>query len=654
MTSLSDWANSRWVIFAIPATVVVLPLLLAGVLLAIRPAKKPPETVAVRPAPPTRTAPAQAPAEEAKPPAPAPPPTSTVAIAPPSQSSFVATTSPTHQAVDLPARSPAAAAPPPAVVDLISPLDVAASAVTGDWRKEGAALRCVGATQKNRAKLRLASPPSGSGYDFAVTFTASGARRVVTQVLSFRGKQFLFQMTANQCGIAAIHGRGPLNNETTRSKGISGGAKHTSVVQVRPGAVSAYLDGELVTSYSTDYSDLDAAKAWNLGPSSTKENVLGLAVECPVTVEAMTLTPLEAQAATAPTSAPARNPYGELAALISGPYSTESSAAATQPANRPQLTAPQVHAIAATSQPIVTDVATQLLQRLSSPTALSADEARGRDALFQAVQASLAPAAASPDPLLETRPAESSSAAIGRVDFDAEQTRLALWRALIGRMSELYPKAAAQAGVIKLQLEGKVRPAALLATNTQAQPLVNVTLAVELVHAMTAPAPTAVQYYYIARWGPNQKIYFPATVIPNVPSRELFAADEPSPLNGLAGLVEAHVQLWSDGVAQPNEVTNFAANAPGIARVELERAYRIVDDALRTPPATTRPAIAPSPLRPANVPPRPGAGLVPGAISPVRTDLADNDANLMRARALAQHAHGLLPRCVIAGDDDFT
>ena len=60
-------------------------------------------------------------------------------------------------------------------------------------RKDGAAIRCANATNKSRAKLRLVPPPTDSGYDFAVTFTAQGDRRMVAQVLSFRGRQFIFK-----------------------------------------------------------------------------------------------------------------------------------------------------------------------------------------------------------------------------------------------------------------------------------------------------------------------------------------------------------------------------------------------------------------------------------------------------------------------------
>src|SRR5206468_8018551 len=89
-------------------------------------------------------------------------------------------------------------------------------------------------------------------------------------------------------------------NETNRKKGISADTKHTSLVKVRDREVSAYLDGELLSTYTTDYSDLDAPKAWNLGRSATKENLLGLAVECPAMIEAITLTPVDAEPGSAP------------------------------------------------------------------------------------------------------------------------------------------------------------------------------------------------------------------------------------------------------------------------------------------------------------------------------------------------------------------
>src|SRR4029079_8301600 len=124
-----------------------------------------------------------------------------------------------------------------------------------------------------------------------------GERRFVAQVLSFKGKQFIFAMFSKQSGFASVKGQNALGNETTKNKGIVAGKKHTSLVKVREGEVSAYLDGELLTSYKTDYSDLELSDAWNLGP--TRESMLGLATESPLVVESITLTPLEAPAAIA-------------------------------------------------------------------------------------------------------------------------------------------------------------------------------------------------------------------------------------------------------------------------------------------------------------------------------------------------------------------
>src|SRR6185295_18816097 len=107
------------------------------------------------------------------------------------------------------------------------------------------------------------------------------------------------------------------------------------------------------------------------------------------------------------------------------------------------------------------------------------------------------------------------------------------------------------------------------ATNSSSEPLTNVTLAIEIVHAISSPSPTAIHYYFIPRWQPGQKIFFPAACIPNVPSRELLDNPGPALPSGLSGLNEARAQLWSDNVSQASKVTRFDANFPGIARAQL-------------------------------------------------------------------------------------
>jgi hypothetical protein len=665
--------SAIWVIVAIPAAVVVFLLTVALVIIALRPDQTPSESVVIT-APATPPAPRNATPAAPQPPTPVPPPAAARAAPPTRPAPLVPTppaprstapviasppraaTAPVALAGSRPSASPSviAGTPPPVVaaasspVDLLASLDLDANTISGDWRREGAAIRCGNATVKNRAKLRLVPPPPGDGYDFAVTFTTQGERRFVAQVLSFRGRQFIFAMFSSQSGFASVRGQNALANETTRNKGVSAGTRHTSLVKVRDREVSAYIDGELVSTYATDYSDLDVSEAWNLGPSSTREQLLGLAVECPVVIESITLTPLDAQ----PASAPAPSSYKDLAAMISSPFSTESSAAATQPATgRRRGSRGELQSLVAASQPVVSDVAAELLQKLVDPLPGASRPAGGgdagvRDAFFHAVRLSTSPAAQLADPLLESQPQDDWPAAVERAEFDAGQARLAAWRTLIARINDFYPNARPQRDLVKLQLgpaggAARGKPASFFATHAHSKPLTHVTLAIEIVHAMTSPAPTAVHHYFIPRWKPGQKIFFPATVVPNVSSPELLDHPGLSPPNSLSGVIEARVQVWSDQLAQPAETTSFDANFQAMARAQLDEAYRLVDEALRGRAPASGPATGTA--RPVAPPPRAVAALIAGPIIPARTDLHDDSPELVRARAAARRARRLLP-----------
>ena len=537
-------------------------------------------------------------------------------------------------------------------VNLLSSLDLASSIVRGDWTLEGTALRVGSASNKSRAKLRLVPPPGeGAGsYDLTVTFTPTGDRRVIALILSSHGRQFLFGMFNNQCGFASVHGKNALQNETTRPKGVTAGTKYTATVKVRENQISAAIDGEEVTTYTPapDFTDLDLGSAWNLGQGNTKEKLIGLAVECPVLIEAISFTPVggggsaspspkaqQQQVAATPPVSPAAAAFKDLATVLSSPYSTESSAAATQPAAMtPHALDPaRLQPLAAASQPAVSDVAAAVLQPLP------AGDAAARDALFRAEQsAASAPAASPPDPLLEPRAADTSTRAIDRSEFDAEQARLAAWKKLIERTKDLYPNAKPQSDLVKLQLDAaaKGKPPSFLATLGGSEALTNVTLGVETVHAVTAPAPTAVRYYFIPRWSPGQKIYLPTDVVPNVSSPALLDAQGPLPANGV---VEARSQLWSDTLQQQSQSATFEANAQPFARAQVEEAYRLVDEALRRSAPVSRPAGSPAPPQPAAAR---TTALVGGPIVPTRVDHDDNSADFARAKAIAQRAATLL------------
>jgi hypothetical protein len=324
--------------------------------------------------------------------------------------------------------------------------------------------------------------------------------------------------------------------------------------------------------------------------------------------------------------------------MISSAYSTDSSAAATQPAATSKvLDSAKLQALAALTPSAVSDVVAGLLQPPG------AGDLASREALFRAVQLSTSPPMLPPDPLLEARGADSSSAApLDRAEFDAEQARLAAWQKLIAKMSDLYPKAKPQSDLVKLQFtpaDSKGKPSSFFATHASPEPLTNVTLAVESVRPLTSPSPTAVHYYFIPRWSPGQKIFLPTGPRPNVASPQLLDSPGPSPMGVRGGVIAAKTQLWSDKITQPSQDTSFDAKLEWLGRAQLDEAYRLADEVLRRPAATSRPAGA-APLPPPTT--RPTIALIPGPVVPPRPDLDDNAPDLARARAVAGRASALL------------
>jgi hypothetical protein len=104
-------------------------------------------------------------------------------------------------------------------------------------------------------------------------------------------------------------------------------------------------------------------------------------------------------------------------------------------------------------------------------------------------------------------------------------------------------------------------------------------------------------------------------------------------------MIEARAQLWSDKLTQPNQAISFDANFQAIAHAQLDQAYRLVDQALRRPAASSQPTAAAS----APAPTARTTALMVGPIIPMRADLVDDSPELTRARALARGARSLLP-----------
>ena len=173
------------------------------------------------------------------------------------------------------------------------------------------------------------------------------------------------------------------------------------------------------------------------------------------------------------------------------------------------------------------------------------------------------------------------------------------------------------------------------AINGSPTALTNVTLALEVVHAMTSPSTTEREYYFIPHWKPGQKIFLPALCVPNVSSPELLALTAPPVTLSAAGVVEAWTQLWSDQVTQPREATKFPGHVEAIGRAQLNDAYCALGDFLRRPFGARS---APSTGAAA----RPNALFVGPVVLP-KVTLADTTPAIVQAKAAAKQVLAFVP-----------
>jgi hypothetical protein len=146
------------------------------------------------------------------------------------------------------------------VVNLFPLIDVANDAVEGRWRFDQGRL-VADATRFARIHVRYDPPPE---YDFRIEFVRLQGQNDVTQMLDMNGQRFAWQMAGEGGKLWGFDG---VMGRIMQVKGpprIHNGQRHTSVVQVRRGEVSAYFDGQLVSRVQTMSSDLTLPRRWSL------------------------------------------------------------------------------------------------------------------------------------------------------------------------------------------------------------------------------------------------------------------------------------------------------------------------------------------------------------------------------------------------------
>jgi hypothetical protein len=152
-------------------------------------------------------------------------------------------------------------------INLLPLIDPALDQVSGDWQFDGPKL-----LGHNGGRLRIPYQVPEE-YDFHVVFTGirAGPEPAIAQVLTHDGHEFAWFVrlkTGANRGFGFIDGKGPDVN-VTRSAITDGndgvGIRHDSLVQVRKTYVAAYLDGQLVSRYDTDFSAFSLREDVSIG-----------------------------------------------------------------------------------------------------------------------------------------------------------------------------------------------------------------------------------------------------------------------------------------------------------------------------------------------------------------------------------------------------
>lgn len=158
-------------------------------------------------------------------------------------------------------------------INLLALLDPTAGVVKGTWRMQGALLM-TDPIEGGRIDFAYRPPPE---YDFHISFTMTHAEGCICQVCYRDGHQFGYQVGGWYNKVAAfemVNGIAGADNKTAQKKDhwLADGQHHSMLVKVRRSGAEAFLDGQLITSLRTDYSDLSLSSYWTL----SRADVVGL------------------------------------------------------------------------------------------------------------------------------------------------------------------------------------------------------------------------------------------------------------------------------------------------------------------------------------------------------------------------------------------
>ena len=149
-------------------------------------------------------------------------------------------------------------------VNLLPLIDLARDVRGGNWHVENNTALVSDASGRARIAIRYQPPRE---YDFVIQFTQVSGNNCVTQIFSDDHHVANFVLGGWQrkfSGFQHINGKaGDKNPSAVRGPALVNGAPHTCVVQVRKQMIQAVLDGQIITSYQTDGSDL-SQRDWDI------------------------------------------------------------------------------------------------------------------------------------------------------------------------------------------------------------------------------------------------------------------------------------------------------------------------------------------------------------------------------------------------------
>lgn len=160
----------------------------------------------------------------------------------------------------------------PKWISLTTSVDPVRDGVAGTWKKSGDSL-LVNAGQGTR--LALPAAPDGE-YDVRATFTRKTGQHSIGLIVVHAGRQVVFEVDAwgtHLAGFQDINGKSIRDNPTRKENvKLDNNKKYTIAVEVRKDQIRGLLDGQEISKYKTDGSDISLHEVWAM----PNPNQLGL------------------------------------------------------------------------------------------------------------------------------------------------------------------------------------------------------------------------------------------------------------------------------------------------------------------------------------------------------------------------------------------